>query len=1277
MRIKRIITTERDALLVVITKVFGFAALVLVLLASRVGVGPQSAYAAQDFSDPGKPRVDFPQAGIFQWYYYNDLMDDIDYPDAEIIRAEYSQDYAVLTLASQIFSIDLRYDAGDQVYRTERVNNGTVNTICGETGTPLSEVVLQPVMPRHSNTSPSYPTFYTPSNEDPQLFNPEIIKGGSYLLTLGVDGTNYCPGLSAASSRIIIADGLNYDASASVGAPSPSSSTNGRVWVDYNGVAFDEGEFADPLRFVAISPFEIIDRSINYPGTNDPVIYAMASENFWGDGDQQRLVDDGLATYWPLRPGVAGAKDHYDDTDYAWVHSASKQCRGGFAVRTSEEDGNRGRYGRIAAVPVEYTDRGNEASGVDCNILRENDDGNQERLSVTAVIGFLSEDKIDTVHNLSRGCGEAGNDNCPAYHSHSDRAFYDSSTMFRQWFASLYWKIVDGTAYIYSYGKDGAADVQLKRWIPNPDAQTLEEFVSTLEKPTDPNTNKPDLLSNINITSAFGDMTSPDLEIWTAESCIPSDGGYPKSFLLINRPRDVGTDISDAFTTSGSATDRNSLRAATALVYDRNRRIHWVDDQASCFMGSSIEENVTGYHERWVSKVRATAAGVADVQPDIKDRDGTVGYVYIAYPARSALAESLSDLGGDNEIAVVTEDAYFTNTCESASFGSNPLTWLGCSLLQAADSLITWIDGVITNLLTVSESRDLTSAASTRDGVANAYKVSWSLIKNIATVGIVFTALFMVISTALDLGFFSSYTIKKYLPRLLIGVIAMQLSWVLCVGLIKLVNAIGSGVEAIIYYPFSEVSIAGDTVHVKDLKMAHIFMGSLTGSGTGEGLLFAAGAGLGAVALVSIGLFGVLAIAYTAATAMLGAFIALVFRKMAIILLLIASPLAIAAWVLPGDDGMWKKWRSTFTGLLFMYPAIVGIVAIGKIFAAISAANGSLVAWFIGIVAYVGGYFAIPLLMKSMMGIFRNITGMVNDKSKGLIDRGKNNLTSKRDQQKKWGQENKLARSREKLAVGAGGIFDRARTGTLGAGRGKRQAARLQATRDRVQGHQDFTQRMDLMDQKNVQVGTDAYGNPIYQRMSLAEAKAVAQRQGADAAAETYNPDAVRANQLRTARKANAENHRSAMEHLSTDDIVARAMAANADNSDGVLDAAMQALGDRRDYAGLASLQSQLASGGRHESWNDAKNINFGSVKDVSSALTIDVSDGDTDATLKAKRAEKFHGLSDEAKAAEGKAAWGEYLSDAPAGVDSRTILDNMKLNGQLSKLMKQDVKDL
>lgn len=378
---------------------------------------------------------------------------------------------------------------------------------------------------------------------------------------------------------------------------------------------------------------------------------------------------------------------------------------------------------------------------------------------------------------------------------------------------------------------------------------------------------------------------------------------------------------------------------------------------------------------------------------------------------------------------------------------------------------------------------------------------------------------------------FSAYTIKKVLPRLVIAVIAIQLSWWLCIAAIQLNNAIAHGIEGLLYAPFGGAKGVG-------------LVNSLATTGAaGVGAAATSGVAIGSIAAVGIaaGPGTVIGLLAMAGTALLGALIALfllVLRRVVIVFLVLTAPIAIIAWVLPGTQKLWKLWWESFMKLLLVYPMILGLIAAGKIAAYVTSqtSENSFLAFFIIVICYFGPFFLIPALLKLSGAAFATITGAVNNRSKGAFDRLRNVRANEAKKNKarflagsRYSERNALGRRVNRIGQGVG-VGAR---GRFGLGQTGREAVDLsmQAKADEALKNDPMLQKLAFNDDGNAVLAlsggsragaeaaardlfTDEHGNYDEARANraLAAASAVGfSRQNAQAAMNTLAQNKARA----------------------------------------------------------------------------------------------------------------------------------------------------------------------
>lgn len=348
-------------------------------------------------------------------------------------------------------------------------------------------------------------------------------------------------------------------------------------------------------------------------------------------------------------------------------------------------------------------------------------------------------------------------------------------------------------------------------------------------------------------------------------------------------------------------------------------------------------------------------------------------------------------------------------TCESIN--ANTFSWILCPAINEADDIVGTINDEVEKQLIFNEG-DL--------GATEGTKQAWSIIRNISTIFLVLIMLVMVLSEAIGWGLFDAYAIRKTLPRLAIAVILIQISWPLFVWCIGLANDAGTGISDILFAPFG----GQDAMTLNSLVAQATPDRNADGNG-----LFTIMTGVGLTAGALIALPAIVLFAYSAVFAVLIAFLVLIFRKVLIVACLIFAPLALAAWILPNTQKYWKLWHETFSKLLLMFPLIMAILAVGRIFAyiTVNSANGgdvpisasspaimstgslggfmhtlaadtpvpftsTLFNYIIIIIGVFGPFILIPKTFQWSSRVLGNITGVMNDRSRGFLDRSKKGI---------------------------------------------------------------------------------------------------------------------------------------------------------------------------------------------------------------------------------------------------------------------------------------------
>ncbi|MDZ7785867.1 MAG: hypothetical protein U5L95_01970 [Candidatus Saccharibacteria bacterium] len=374
--------------------------------------------------------------------------------------------------------------------------------------------------------------------------------------------------------------------------------------------------------------------------------------------------------------------------------------------------------------------------------------------------------------------------------------------------------------------------------------------------------------------------------------------------------------------------------------------------------------------------------------------------LFLPAPATFAQSDSTqpsNSASQENE----TENEDDGGNCEAhgGDFG-----WFMCPAMTAIDASVRWLDGQIANLLEVDN--DFAEEDRLADAASNIRSIAFSILVPIMLV--------MVISTALGFDFISAYTVKKALPRLVIAVIFIAVSYPLLTFFIDVVEAAGRGVGGLITSPFGGFEA---------LSFRNVFSIGIPG-----------------LDWVLLGLGGIIVIAFfgtTLLTVAAIAFLILIIRQLFIVMLLLIAPLAILAWIFPGNDKLWNNWWSLFSKLLFMYPLIMGLIAMGRVFAYLFVGSevtdqAAIADYIFGFIAYLIPYAFIPFTFKVAGGMFATVTGALNEKSRGIFDHQRKKRAEKRE---RWSSSRAINPNRfakgsrgrwavDKLNSGASAIMD-------------------------------------------------------------------------------------------------------------------------------------------------------------------------------------------------------------------------------------------------------------
>lgn len=337
----------------------------------------------------------------------------------------------------------------------------------------------------------------------------------------------------------------------------------------------------------------------------------------------------------------------------------------------------------------------------------------------------------------------------------------------------------------------------------------------------------------------------------------------------------------------------------------------------------------------------------------------------------ASVASSSSDPG---------EDASKQEPSCDASL-ANPLSWVLCPIMEIGAKMT---DGIFQYLVKPLLQDSPVGIDSSNDF----YKVwqSFRVIANILLIGVLLILVLAQLTEGWGLNMVDAYTAKKMAPRILIGVIAINISIYLCVAAVDITNIIGNGLNYILTKPFAEAgALDGQT----EANAESAIIGVLAGGIAGGAITAIVAAGV-ASELLTLALLFIVPVVLTVAFAAMAVLFTLVIRFGLLVFLTVVSPIAIACFILPGTEKYFKVWWNQFLKTLIVYPIIAAIFAMSNIMAAIFITNSTkindsagIVSLLVGVIAVYVPLFLIPFSFKfagGAIGAFGKFSGDLGSK---------------------------------------------------------------------------------------------------------------------------------------------------------------------------------------------------------------------------------------------------------------------------------------------------------
>lgn len=195
------------------------------------------------------------------------------------------------------------------------------------------------------------------------------------------------------------------------------------------------------------------------------------------------------------------------------------------------------------------------------------------------------------------------------------------------------------------------------------------------------------------------------------------------------------------------------------------------------------------------------------------------------------------------------------------------------------------------------------------------YYIVWEYFKNITN--LIFVGFFLVVIFSQITGIgINNYGIKKVLPRIIITAILVNLSYIVCTIAVDISNILGNSLHNF-FINIQDIAIQNGTIPA-DAKSTSV--AAITYAILGIGAAGAAGTALVFAGSIE-GLLWMLApVLLSGVIAVLSALIIMAARQALIYLLVMISPLALVAYMLPNTEQWFSKWYKLFARMIMFYP---------------------------------------------------------------------------------------------------------------------------------------------------------------------------------------------------------------------------------------------------------------------------------------------------------------------------------------------------------------------
>ena len=327
--------------------------------------------------------------------------------------------------------------------------------------------------------------------------------------------------------------------------------------------------------------------------------------------------------------------------------------------------------------------------------------------------------------------------------------------------------------------------------------------------------------------------------------------------------------------------------------------------------------------------------------------------------------------------------------------------WLVCPVTGKIAEATDWLYNKIENILAIKPLSMVEESP---------IHLIWKYCRGIANIVFIIFLLIVIYSQVTGLGI-NNYGVKRLLPKLIVAAILVNLSFHICILAVDISNIIGNSLRGV----FTAVEQASLTSTASSDELSYSNLYSTLAGGT------ALGVGVGMLAFELGAIWMLIPTILGAFFAVLTGLITISLRQAVVILLVMISPLAFIAYMLPNTEELFNKWKKLFLRMLTFYPLFSLLFGASHLagWALIASAKDGFTV-LLGIAVQIFPLFFAWSLMK-MSG---TILGAINEKMRNATDRPVNAVRNWASQRRDTKRAEFFARQLQRPILGKIGQHD-------------------------------------------------------------------------------------------------------------------------------------------------------------------------------------------------------------------------------------------------------------